>query len=71
MVKSSTAPNVKTTIAFSAGPIGIKMFRARSIRKEGTQKRRRWPSKSLCAVQTLRFVHTAADGLRESVGANI
>jgi len=62
MAKSSTALSARTTIAYSVGPIGIKMFRARSIRKEGTQKRRRWPSKSLCVVQTLRFVHTAAGG---------
>ena len=71
MAKSSTAPSAKITTAFSAGPIGIIMFHARTIRKEGTQKRRRWPFRSLCVVQTLRFARTAADGSRESVGANI
>jgi hypothetical protein len=70
MAKSSTAPSAKTTTACSARPIGIKMSHARSIRKVETQRRRRLHSKSLCAVRTLRYAHTVADGSRGSVGAS-
>ena len=70
MAKSSTAPSAITTTAFSASPIGIKMSHARSIRKEGAQNRLRYPSKSLSTVQTLKFVHTAAERSGESVVAS-